>query len=165
MVNFGTRRLRALALAGKTTILAFVDHQHTDYQQVIENVQRDNLKPRELTMFITNKLEGGEKAVHIAGQLGVDRPTITHHLELIVEAPSWLEELYSSGTCQSAKTLYDLRGLHKQFAQAVERLCPRAREVTRAEVADLAAKLKRPPSKGTHISNAESVAMEEARRQ
>lgn len=162
MVNFGARRLRASALAGKTTIPAFVDHQHTDYQQVIENVQRDNLKPRELAMFIKKKLEGGEKAVHIARQLGVDRSTITHHLALI-EPPSCLEELYSSGTCRSAKILYDLRGLHKQFPQAVERFCARTQEVTRAQVADLAAKLKRPPSEGTQISGAESLATEDGR--
>lgn len=162
MVNFGARRLRASVLADRSTIPAFVDHQHTDYQQVIENVQRDNLKPRELALFIKKKLDEGEKQVHIASQLGVDRSTITHHLALI-EPPSCLEELYSSGTCQSAKILYDLRSLHKQFPQAVERFCARTTEVTRGHVADLAAKLKRLPSKGAHIANAERVAMEEGR--
>lgn len=160
MVNFGARRLRASALAGKTTIPAFVDHQHTDYQQVIENVQRDNLKPRELALFIKKKVDEGEKQVHIASQLGVDRSTITHHLALI-EPPSCLEELYSSGKCQSTKILYDLRGLHKQFPRAVERFCQQATEVTRIQVADLAAKLKCLPSKRAHIVKAERVAMEE----
>ena len=164
MVNFGARRLRASALAGKTTIPAFVDHQHTDYQQVIENVQRDNLKPRELALFIKKKLDEGEKQVQIAALLGVDRSTITHHLALI-EPPSCLEELYSSGTCQSAKILYDLRSLHKQFPQAVERFCARTTEVTRVHVADLAARLKRPTSKGTQISIAEGATMEEGSRE
>lgn len=164
MVNFGARRLRASALAGKTTIPAFVDHQHTDYQQVIENVQRDNLKPRELALFIKKKLDEGEKQVHIAELLGVDRSTITHHLALI-EPPSCLEELYSSGRCQSAKILYDLRSLHKQFPQAVERFCQQAAEVTRSHVADLAAKLKRLSSKRAPIVIAEGVAMEEGSRE
>lgn len=155
MVNFGARRLRASGLAGKTTIPACVDHQHTDYQQVIENVQRDNLKPRELALFIKKKLDEGEKQVQIAAQLGVDRSTITHHLALI-EPPSCLEELYSSGTCQSAKILYDLRGLHKQFPQAVERFCKQTEEVTRIHVANL----KRLPSKRTHIAHAASLATE-----
>ncbi len=164
MVNFGARRLRASALAGKRTIPAFVDHQHTDYQQVIENVQRDNLKPRELALFIKKKLDEGEKQIHIAQLLGVDRSTITHHLALI-EPPSCLEDLYSSGTCQSAKILYDLRGLHKQFPQAVERFCQQAAEVTRSHVADLAAKLKRLPSKRDHIVIPEHVVMEEGSRE
>jgi ParB family chromosome partitioning protein len=160
MVNFGARRLRASVLADRSTIPAFVDHQHTDYQQVIENVQRDNLKPRELALFIKKKLDEGEKHVQIAALLGVDRSTITHHLALS-EPPSCLEELYSSGTCQSAKILYDLRSLHKQFPQAVERFCARTTEVTRVHVADLAARLKRPTSKGTQTSLAEGVTMEE----
>ncbi|MCS6302799.1 MAG: ParB/RepB/Spo0J family partition protein [Nitrospira sp.] len=164
MVNFGARRLRASALAGKTTIPAFVDHHHTDYQQVIENVQRDNLKPRELALFIKKKLDEGERHVQIAALLGVDRSTITHHLALI-EPPSCLEELYSSGRCQSAKILYDLRSLHKQFPQAVERFCQQVAEVTRSHVADLAAKLKRLPSKKAPIVIAEGVAMEEGSRE
>lgn len=160
MVNFGARRLRASALAGKTTIPAFVDHQHTDYQQVIENVQRDNLKPRELALFIRKKLDEGEKQAHIAELLGVDRSTITHHLALI-EPPACLEALYRSGKCRSAKILYDLRGLHKQFPQAVERFCTRTEEVTRVQVADFAATLKRPKVKAGPRATADHVVSEE----
>ncbi|MBL8052484.1 MAG: ParB/RepB/Spo0J family partition protein, partial [Nitrospira sp.] len=55
ILNFGARRLRASRAVGKTTIPAFIDRSHTDYQQVIENLQREDLKPRELAMFIKKK--------------------------------------------------------------------------------------------------------------
>jgi ParB family transcriptional regulator, chromosome partitioning protein len=163
LVNFGARRLRASRLADKGTIPAFVDHQHTDYQQVIENVQRDNLTPRELALFIHKKLKDGEKAVSIAAQLGVDRSTITHHLALI-DPPSCLEALYRSGKCRSAKIFYDLRGLHKQFPHAVERFCARTTEVTRVQVADFAATLKRQHVTGSPLAKADSIGTEEGSR-
>jgi ParB family chromosome partitioning protein len=52
MLNFGARRLRASKLAGKAEIPAFVDEGANDYDQVIENEQRDGLKPFELALFI-----------------------------------------------------------------------------------------------------------------
>ena len=45
MLNFGARRLRASKLAGKTDIPAFIDAAFDSYDQVIENEQRESLKP------------------------------------------------------------------------------------------------------------------------
>jgi ParB family chromosome partitioning protein len=83
ILNFGARRLRASKAVGKTTIPAFIDRSHTDYQQVIENLQREDLKPRELAMFIKKKMDEGEKQAKIAELLGVNRSMVTNHLALI----------------------------------------------------------------------------------
>lgn len=141
ILNFGARRLRASRAVGKTTIPAFIDRSHTDYQQVIENLQREDLKPRELAMFIKKKMDEGEKQAHIAELLGVNRSMVTNHLALI-DPPSCIEEIYTSGKCSSAKTLYDLRNLHKEFPKEVERWCATDQEITRATVSALSAKLR-----------------------
>jgi ParB family chromosome partitioning protein len=143
ILNFGARRLRASKAVGKATIPAFVDRSHTDYQQVIENLQREDLKPRELAMFIKKKMDEGEKQVQIAELLGVDRSMVTNHLALI-DMPSCIEEIYTTGKCLSAKTLYDLRNLYKEFSGDVERWCETAQEITRASVSALASQLKGP---------------------
>ena len=141
ILNFGARRLRASRAVGKTTIPAFIDRSHTDYQQVIENLQREDLKPRELAMFIKKKMDEGEKQAHIAELLGVNRSMVTNHLALI-DPPACIEEIYTSGKCSSAKTLYDLRNLHKEFQKEVERWCSGDQEITRATVSGLSAKLR-----------------------
>ena len=143
ILNFGARRLRASKSVGKTTIPAFVDRSHTDYQQVIENLQREDLKPRELAMFIKKKMDEGEKQAQIAELLGVNRSMVTNHLALI-DPPACIDEIYTSGKCLSAKTLYDLRNLHKEFPKEVERWCSTAQEITRATVSSLSAKLRGP---------------------
>ncbi|HKU51069.1 MAG TPA: ParB/RepB/Spo0J family partition protein, partial [Nitrospira sp.] len=143
VLNFGARRLRASKSVGKTTIPAFVDRSHTDYQQVIENLQREDLKPRELAMFIKKKMDEGEKQAQIAELLGVNRSMVTNHLTLI-DPPACIDEIYTSGKCVSAKTLYDLRNLHKEFPKDVERWCSTAPEITRAAVSALSAKLRGP---------------------
>ena len=141
ILNFGARRLRASKAVGKTTIPAFIDRSHTDYQQVIENLQREDLKPRELAMFIKKKMDEGEKQAQIAEILGVNRSMVTNHLALI-DMPTCMEEIYTMGKCVSAKTLYDLRNLHKEFPKEVEQWSRNAQEITRATVSALASQLK-----------------------
>jgi ParB family chromosome partitioning protein len=153
-LNFGARRLRASKAVGKTTIPAFVDRSHTDYQQVIENLQREDLKPRELAMFIKKKMDEGEKQAQIAELLGVNRSMVTNHLALI-DPPACIDEIYTSGKCLSAKTLYDLRNLHKEFPKDVERWCATAQEITRATVSALSAKLRGPRKPTIASSNGE----------
>src|SRR5690348_14786788 len=52
ILNTGARRLRAARLAGRTDIPAFVDTTSDSYDQVIENEQRESLKPIELALFV-----------------------------------------------------------------------------------------------------------------
>jgi ParB family chromosome partitioning protein len=148
ILNFGARRYRASVLAGKTTIPAFIDHQHTDYQQVIENLQRENLSPMELALFIKKKLDDGQSKADIVRSLSIHGPTVTEHLALI-NPPECIEEIYSTGKCTSPKTLYELRSLHGKFPKEVERWCDRSKEITRGGVTDLSAKLKGRTDKST----------------
>ncbi|BEV13211.1 ParB/RepB/Spo0J family partition protein (plasmid) [Asticcacaulis sp. DW145] len=141
MLNHGARRYRGSAMAGNATIPAIIDETHTDYDQVVENLQRDNLKPMELAEFIGRKIAAGDKKAFIARQLGVDASIITQHLAL-VDPPACIREVYASGRCQSPKTLYDLRMLYEAYPDQIIVWCSKAGEVTRRSVAKLGDALK-----------------------
>lgn len=141
ILNYGARRYRGSVAAGRDTIPAFVDESHDDYDQVIENIQRDDLKPMELALFIKKRLDAGDKKKTIAKNLGKDGAVITQHLALI-DLPACIEDVYSSGLCTSPKTLYELRGLHDKHPEQVEAWCADQTEVTRKAVSELADELK-----------------------
>lgn len=141
MLNYGARRYRGSLAAGRESIPAFVDESHDDYDQVIENIQRDDLKPMELAFFIKKRLDAGDQKKAIAKNLGKDGAIITQHLALI-DPPACIEDAYSNGKCVSPKTLYELRGLHDKFPEQVEAWCADAPEITRKMVAELADVLK-----------------------
>ena len=111
VLNFGARRLRASKLAGLTTIPAFVDASADSYDQVIENEQREGLKPLELALFVQKRLALGDKQADIAKNLGKSRQWVTLATALI-EPPDWLLQAYRDGRCRGMNELYELRRLH-----------------------------------------------------
>jgi ParB family chromosome partitioning protein len=56
MLNFGARRLRASKLVGMADIPAFIDTTADSYDQVIENEQREGLRPLELALFVQKRI-------------------------------------------------------------------------------------------------------------
>ena len=133
MLNFGARRLRASKLAGKDQIPAFVDASSDSYDQVIENEQREGLKPLELALFVQRRLALGESQAEIARRLGKSKTLITM-IGALIDAPPWLLEVYRSGRCQGINELYELRRLHEADPPAVERWVANREKVSRAEV-------------------------------
>jgi ParB family transcriptional regulator, chromosome partitioning protein len=140
MLNFGARRLRASRLAGKAVIPAFVDTLFDSYDQVIENEQREPLKPLELALFIERRLAAGESRAEIARRLGKSRGYLTFAGALI-EAPAFLLELYRSGRCTGLNELYELRKLHEMRRDAVEDWARAQPAVSRSDVIRLKAAL------------------------
>ena len=120
MLNFGARRLRASKLIGKLDIPAFVDNTADSYDQVIENEQREGLKPLELALFVQRRLAAGDTQAVIARQLGKSRQYVTMATALI-DAPDWLITAYREGRCRGLNELYELRKLagdHPQYVEA-----------------------------------------------
>lgn len=136
VLNYGARRLRASRLAGKVSIPAFVDEAHDSYDQVIENLQRDDLKPMELALFVQKRITQGEKKGEIAKALGKSADFVTNHLALI-DMPEALEALYASGGITSAKLIYDLRTLRKKDPAAVDAWLDGRKSITRYDIDDL----------------------------
>lgn len=133
LLNYGARRYRASVASGKKTIPAFIDETHDDFDQVIENLQRDDLKPMELALFIKKRVEAGDKKSDIAKVLGKDNSVVTQHLALI-DPPVFIKELYQSGRCDSPRVLYTLRNLYDQHGNAVEIWCNSVDEITKSGV-------------------------------
>ena len=119
MLNFGARRLRASKLAGKSDIPAFVDETFDGYDQVIENEQREGLKPLEIALFIKRQLDRGQSRKDIARGIGKSPSYITVASALI-DAPDWLMDAYRTGKCRGMFELYELRRLHEEDAAAVQ---------------------------------------------
>lgn len=133
MLNFGARRLRASKLAGRTDIPATVNETATSYDQVIENEQREGLKPLELALFVRKRLALGETQAEIARQLGKS-PTLITMVCAMIDPPDWLMSAYRSGQCRSIAELYELRRLNERQPERVAEVIAQGAPITRATV-------------------------------
>lgn len=140
VLNFGARRLRASKLAGLETIPAFIDTTADSYDQVIENEQREGLRPLELALFVQKRLALGDKQADIARNLGKSRQWVTLATALI-EAPDWLLQAYREDRCRGMNELYELRRLHGEHAAAVEAWAANEQAITRDRIAVLRGEL------------------------
>lgn len=142
ILNFGARRLRAARIAGLMQIPAFVDTTADHYDQVIENEQREGLRPLELALFVQKRLGLGESQAEIARRLGKSRAYVTYAMALI-DAPDWLLAAYREGRCRGLKELYELRRLVLEQPESVAAWASDRRTITRSEVATLRAEMSR----------------------
>ena len=83
MINHGARRFRASRLAGLATVPAYVDDDYTDEDQIIENIHRDALRPREIADYIGRKLAQGKPQKDIAKGLGKSKGWVSQHAVLL----------------------------------------------------------------------------------
>lgn len=141
ILNYGARRFRGSHGAEKADIPAFIDEAHEDYDQVVENLHREDLKPMELALFIKKRMDAGDKQAVIARKLGKGREVITHHLTLL-DLPNCIEDVYGTGRCTSAKTLYELKNIYGKYPDEVAEWCSSEVEVTRRTVSELAGVLQ-----------------------
>ncbi|RYZ91438.1 MAG: ParB/RepB/Spo0J family partition protein [Proteobacteria bacterium] len=141
ILNYGARRYRGSLSAGRKTIPAYVHENFNEYAQIIENIQREDLKPMELAVFIKGRLDAGVQKKVIAKNLGKDAAAVTQHLALI-DLPDCIQQVYDSEKCISPKTLYDLRTLHEEYPKQVAAWCESIEEITRKTVAHLAVELR-----------------------
>ena len=140
ILNFGARRLRAARLAGLAQVPAFIDTTADDYDQVIENEQREGLRPLELAMFVHKRLARGDNQAEIAKRLGKSRQWVTLATAMI-EPPDWLLDLYRQGRCRGMMELYELRRLHGEHPRYIEAWVSDRDSISRDSVAALRAEL------------------------
>ncbi len=141
MLNFGARRLRAARLATLAEIPAFIDSTADDYDQVIENEQREGLRPLDLALFVQKRLAMGDNQAEIARRLGKSRQWVTFTTALI-DPPDWLLDLYRQGKCRGMMELYELRPLHAENGSHVQAWMAGQDTITRNAVARLRVELK-----------------------
>ena len=135
--------MRASKLAGKETIPAFIDNSVDSYDQVIENEQRESLRPLDLALFIERRLALNESQTEIARRLGKSQSYVASASALI-NAPDWLMALYRQGRCQGLTELYLLRRLQALAPYAVMAWLAQQDSVTRASLQGLNLLLAQP---------------------
>ena len=119
MINHGARRYRASILAGKTTIPAFIDDDYTQADQIIENIQRDNLKPIEIAKYIEAEKAKGLSQKEIATQLGKGQKYISDMLSLLSLYPP-IQELFDANKFDGVAPVTELNRLYKQDQTKVD---------------------------------------------
>lgn len=143
IINHGERRVLASRQAGLTEIPAFIDDDHNHYDQMIENIQRENLTPLEIAHFIERRITAGDKKGDIARTLGKSASYISDHA-LFFEFPDFIRDLYDSGRCRTIQALALLHRAYKDFPGQVAGFCTGEREITAGEVRIFVAGLKQP---------------------
>jgi ParB family transcriptional regulator, chromosome partitioning protein len=154
ILNFGARRLRASKLAGLTQIPAFIDTSADSYDQVIENEQREGLRPLELAMFVQKRLALGDSQAEIARRLGKSRQWVTLATAMI-DPPDWLMDLYRQGRCRGMLELYELRRLHGDHPRQIEAWVSDRDSITRDGVSTLRAELSGSGSGASRLGTSE----------
>ena len=110
-INHGERRWRAARVAGLAEIPVFIDDDHTGYDQVIENIQREGLTPLEIAHFVERRLEAGDKKGQIAKLLGKPASYVSDHA-IFFQLPDCVRDLYDSGRCRTIQALASLYRLY-----------------------------------------------------
>ncbi len=163
LLNFGARRLRASKLAGLMEIPAFIDTTADSYDQVIENEQREPLKPLELSLFVQKRLALGDNQAEIARRLGKSRQWVTLTTALI-EAPGWLLDAYRDGRCTGMNELYEIRRLHGEHPQIIETWVAGQAAITRDRIGLLRSELENTAAQSdADLIAAEVASAQEAR--
>jgi ParB family chromosome partitioning protein len=137
LIRFGSRRWRAAIQAGLTTVpVIFAVEARNAYDQVAENLKRQNLSPLELAQFIRRRVDAGESNAEVGRQLGMDLSTVAHHLALL-SLPPVLDQALKDGRCESPRTLHELSRLHEEQPEQVAALVAGTEPITREVVASL----------------------------
>ena len=134
LINHGARRYRASKIAGKTSIPAFVDNDYNDDDQVIENLQRNELTPREIANFIGRELAKGRKKGDIAKGLGKSAPWVTQHAALL-DLPDPIAEAFNNGRTNDVTVINELVRAYQDDPEKVDTwLSDDSQEITRGSV-------------------------------
>ena len=134
IINHGHRRYRGSRLADKTYIPAFIDNDYNEGDQVIENLQRDALTPREVADFIGRELAKGIKKKDIAASIGKSAAFVTQHVALL-DLPESIAKAFSEERCRDVTVINELVTAHKKKPNEVsEWLTNKDQEITRGSV-------------------------------
>jgi len=118
IINHGARRFRASKLAKKNTIPAYIDKDYTEYDQVIENLHRDGLTPREIANFIGREMAKGFNKKQISKLLGKSPAFITQH-SVLLDLPEVIAQVFNAGLCQDVTVLNEIVTVYKSNPQEV----------------------------------------------
>ena len=134
IINHGHRRFRAAKAKGLTAIPAFIDNDYHEIDQVIENLQRNDLTPREISDWIGRELAKGVKKGDIAKSVGKSAAFVTQHANLL-DLPEAIAAAFNSGRASDVTVVNELLTAYKKNPKEVAAwLADEHQEITRGEV-------------------------------
>jgi ParB family chromosome partitioning protein len=122
IIVMGARRYRAAKVAELNEAPIFIQDadEANPYAQMVENIQRDDLKANEIARFITARLDSGEKQTEIARRLGKPRDWVSRY-GAVPKMPPFLQEMLATSSIRAVYELYQAwRHEPKEVERAVE---------------------------------------------
>lgn len=141
-ILYGARRFRAAQRAGLSTIPAVIRASSPDdaYDQMIENIQRDDLTSVEIAAFVSRRIALGEKQVEIGRRLGKDRAFVAMHAA-VAQMPDALRTMLETSPIRG---VYELYQAWRSHPEPVFAFCRSRDRFTRAEAIAFVESLKDP---------------------
>ena len=134
IINHGHRRFRAAKVKGLTAVPAFIDNDYHEIDQVIENLQRNDLTPREISDWIGRELAKGVRKGDIAKSVGKSAAFVTQHANLL-DLPEAIAATFNSGRASDVTVVNELLTAYKKNPKEVAAwLADEQQEITRGEV-------------------------------
>ncbi|MHC2618158.1 ParB/RepB/Spo0J family partition protein [Bradyrhizobium huanghuaihaiense] len=136
VIAMGARRYRAAQRAGLREIPAFVqDVALPDrYAQMIENIQRDDLRAPEIAKFIADRLDAGDTQAEISRKLGKPKDWVSRYAS-VQAMPDFLRARLEGS---SIRALYELYQAWRTHPEEIERRCAMQDSFTDAQARQLA---------------------------
>ena len=106
-INHGERRWRASKLAKVREIPVFIDDSSTDYDQMAENLDREDLTATEIAEFIAKRLALKDTKKQIAEKLGKSPSWVTNY-NALNEMSEPIQALWDKGAISDARVVMDL---------------------------------------------------------
>jgi ParB family chromosome partitioning protein len=134
IINHGHRRYRAGKVKGLTALPAFIDNEYDDADQVIENLQRENMTPREIADYVGRELAKGKKKREIAARIGKSASFISQHVTLL-DLPEPVAVAFRSGRVNDGTVVNDrVSAFTANPTEVTHWLNNPSQEMTRGEV-------------------------------
>ena len=133
IINHGARRYRASIIAEKQTIPVFIDNDYSKLDQVIENIQREELSPREIADYIGYRLAGGIKKKDLATELGKSNSWLSQYTSLLT-MPEAIAEAMTQGKINDLTAINELIKLYNQNPVDIGAWIKEEKEISRATI-------------------------------
>lgn len=136
VIVMGARRYRAAQRAGLREMPAFVQEVGLPdrYAQMIENIQRDDLRAPEIAAFIADRLGAGDTQADISRKLGKPRDWVSRYAS-VQGMPGFLRARLEGS---SIRALYELYQAWRTHPDEIERRCVTQDSFTDAQARQLA---------------------------
>lgn len=121
VINHGHRRYLGTIEAGLSQIPAYEDHDFDDFDQIVENLQREGLNGRETADFIGGKLAQGLTQAEIARKLGKSKAWVNMHAAML-DLPEPVAEAVANGQVSDVTLAKELVVAHRENPNAVKEL-------------------------------------------